>query len=336
MTNDFGTLAANFPLCDRRSRTSTKTMGCHRHSQVRPSESLAGGERCRSIGNALGNPCVASLRGSSQNRVLWIVENTEELEQHTSLCKLGEWVPICGMDGMQRQEEVALYRFGAAHERRTDLRSSVQIGGCPWERDHDLQWWRKPPDGRWSRARHPPLRGRHRAITHAEWQASSSSNNLGFVTKAVAAYSLELNRQVASALLLPAGQRGRIQWSGGVGQQACQKALGRVGERRATLDPPSRKTVHTVWWEGTVCTALGCDWPGILQNWPKFDQSWPEISRVRPALVRNRPEISQMWPEIGKHWPKLARTWQNWPGIDQHCLDVAQIWHDRENAQMHV
>lgn len=72
------------------------------------------------MGTLLAIRAARLCEAAHMDKAPWVVENPEELEQHTSLVNLAEWVRVCSMDGVRRQP-VAHCCFGADHLKRTAL-----------------------------------------------------------------------------------------------------------------------------------------------------------------------------------------------------------------------
>lgn len=113
--------------------------------------------------------CASCVEAAHTHSAPWIVKNPEELEGHTSLFNLDEWIRASSLGGAKRKVVVQCI-FGTEHLKRAYLCDYVQISGAPWECSRVLQWRRPPPDGRWSRAKNPPPRrrsGRQRVVPAA-------------------------------------------------------------------------------------------------------------------------------------------------------------------------
>ena len=85
---------------------------------------------------------------------------------------------------------------------------SVDLSDAPSYCTHDAQWFRIPPTGKWKWAKHPPLRGKLKAVAASCWTKDMFKLRpkawMPWLTEAAAAYPKEMNRYLARKILMAA------------------------------------------------------------------------------------------------------------------------------------
>ena len=127
----------------------------------------------------------------------WILESPAPRPHCASVFSLPEITSACGTEVFVR--DFVQCELGAASMKPTQLRSSFKLPDGLMDRcSHPSRWWKLPPHGDWIQAAHPPLRGRHRAVSPRSQGGERSDQ---FLTKAAAAYPDMLNAFLAAALV---------------------------------------------------------------------------------------------------------------------------------------
>jgi len=155
------------------------------------------------LGTLLANRSGEGISAQNASGCPWLLENPEEDEQGPSIFNIPALKEA--IDGHHKRV-FPQCNVGAESVKSTEWRSSFELTHCPASTcSHPRVWWRQLPRGNWLRARHPPLKGKFRAVTPAVWEAMSPEDRQReerhYLTRAAAAYSSLLNCYLATQLV---------------------------------------------------------------------------------------------------------------------------------------
>ena len=117
--------------------------------------------------------------------------------------KLTEWMKLIRMQGV-RQYRIPQCEYGARAVKLSDFVGSLCLDGMATSCSHESRRWRIPWAGKLVVGPHPPAMGTQWAIPEAGWHRGLRRSKLPpgpYVTKSLAHYPSELNRELARRLV---------------------------------------------------------------------------------------------------------------------------------------
>ena len=157
-------------------------------------------------GTLLAVRTAEGIKAQGAARRPWVFENPPERGDAPSIYRVPQV-----LEQMEEQKAhskiVAQCNLTADAVKRTEFRSDFEIcQDVPDRCNHQRVWWRLPPHGRWLRAAHPPLVGKHRAVRPEVWEQMTplerSRSEGEFLTRNAAHYPSMVNCYLA-CLLVP-------------------------------------------------------------------------------------------------------------------------------------
>eukprot|EP00435_Cladocopium_sp_Y103_P060722 s646_g22.t1 len=140
------------------------------------------------------------------NRKPWILEQPHWRQDGTSMFMLDEFIQLSDQEGVEFYT-FDQCEFGCEFEKTTDLLSNVEEDIMkPFSQrcSHAEQWWIVPWSAEEIYSKHPPLRGKQRAIPWEEWNRTMLRDREPqgqYLTRSTAAYPMRMNQQLALCLL---------------------------------------------------------------------------------------------------------------------------------------
>ena len=131
----------------------------------------------------------------------WILESPSPAHDCASIFSLPEIISAGGAEATST--DFVQCMLGADSMKKTRLLSSHPLSeSLSSSCSHDRRWWRLPPTGEWIHSSHPPLRGRHRAVSPTSWgREGPQPISPEYLTKQAAAYPSALNAFLAAELV---------------------------------------------------------------------------------------------------------------------------------------
>ena len=130
------------------------------------------------MGTLLAKRTAQGIEAQRRSGRPWILESPAPRPDCASIFLLPEIVAACGPEAAF--EDFVQCELGAASRKPTRLGSSFVLPvGLVNTCSHPARWWRLPPHGKWIWASHPPLSGRHRAVSPTSWRRGAEGNYRG-------------------------------------------------------------------------------------------------------------------------------------------------------------
>ena len=213
----------------------------------------------------------------------WLLENPPEVPEQPSLFNVPQVA-----EQLEKQQAhkrvIPQCSLGAEAVKMTEFRSKFKIPVDTAQRcTHPRRWMRLPPSGRWIRVSHPPLVGKHLAVSPETWDSLTHEQRVKpeaeFLTRQAAAYPSLLNCFLA-CLLIPQAMAAK-----------AASTFHRTGEWRNVLvrQPTPPGIVRDSWAEGLDDRKRSIDKEGGLLDDICRPKRLPEMTdSLRPQAAAKK------------------------------------------------